>query len=189
MDTSRHISYPLGHETPRSPSPAGEAPPASHRVVAIRQTASVGSRQAGCVAEFCGPVAAGVPQVRSAWSETAPDAWTPGTPVSRTEAATGPRPSEEPAENRLFHGPLDAEPGAPRNRGALWHPLLAPQCVEDIDPPGVELSKAGEASPRKGREGNRPLEALPLAPYKKKPKDLAPTWSSSTKAASLWSRT
>lgn len=50
------------------------------------------------------------------------------------------------------------------------------------------MPEAGEASPGKGREGHRPLEAIPVAPYKKRPKGLGPIWLSWMRVGSCWFR-
>lgn len=89
---------------------------------------------------------------------------------------------------RLYHGPLDPKTRGASDRGAVWHPLPLQPHVAPPSRIGLEHPEAGQARPGTGREGHRPLEALRLAAYKKRPNSLGPTWSFSTKAAFFWPR-
>ena len=102
------------------------------------------------------------------------------------EANSGSDPGRGSVAKRLFHRSLDR---ASRGRGdrKTFRPPVSPEPhVEAADRPGVELSEASEAGAGTQRGGDCPLEAVRVAPYKKRPHNLGPIWSSSMKADSCW---
>src|SRR3972149_10801805 len=85
---------------------------------------------------------------------------------------------------RLFDGPMDVRANCAGDPQTLWGEVSPRSRLEDPAGFGLELSEAGAAGLRAQREG-RPAMAEPgLAPYKKKPIDSTPTWSSLTRAGS-----
>jgi len=90
---------------------------------------------------------------------------------------------------RVFHRPMDGASCGGGDRKTFWDPVPPQPHVETPGGIGVELPEAPEAGPGTGREGHRALEALPVAAYKKRPSDLEPIWSSSTRAGSCSSLT
>lgn len=86
----------------------------------------------------------------------------------------------------LFHGPVDDTPSGGGDRKAVRDRLPPQSSVANPERLGLELPEAPDSGAGKGRRGHRALEAVPVAPYKKRPKNLAPIWPSSMRAASCW---
>lgn len=95
------------------------------------------------------------------------------------EDSVGEVASEGPPGSRLSDRPMDLKAGSQSNRPRVWGSISPLPRLEAPDKPEVELSETRAPSVGKGRRRNCSLEALPLAPYKKKPKDLGPIWFSS----------
>lgn len=121
--------------------------------------------------------------------KTETGSWPPRLVIFPPKEIAGRPPVAESAEFRILHGRMDTEPGTPGNRAEIRGALHFGQYLENIDRIGLELPEACEAGAGEGRKGHRPLETLSMAAYKKKPKDLVPTWSFLTKAGSFWCRT
>jgi len=175
----------MGHETSWIPRGTGEAPSARDRVAEGRQNDSVGgSAFSRSIQELRFPM---VPRVPEGWVQGPSFKGDPGTSAQAvSDRATQPigDSSVRSAGLRVSDRPLDLETNCPNHSQALWRPVSPQSCVAVASENGMELPEARTPGFAKEREGDRPLEGLPMAPYKKRPKDLGPIWSSSMSLAS-----
>jgi len=182
--------YNIGHETPWMPRGTGKAPSTRNRVTEKKQDDSF-SRCAfgGSVKELCFPMVPRVPEGRVQGPSFKGDSRTSSQAVSNREKQIGGSTLVGSAGRRISDRPLDFETDRPNHPQTLWH-LVSPQsCVAVASGDGMELSETRAPCFAKKRERDCPLESLPVAPYKKKPKDLGPVWSSSMSLASCSSQT
>jgi hypothetical protein len=185
MELSKLFCYNMGHETPWIPRGTGEAPATRNRVAEGRQHDPVGrSTLSGSIQELRFPM---VPRVPEGWVQGPSFKGDPGTSAqavsSRATHLIG-DPSVRSTGRRVSDRPLDFETDCSNHSQALWGPVSPQSCVAVASENGVELPEAGTPGIAKERERDRPLEGLPMAPYKKRPKDLGPIWCSSMSLAS-----
>ena len=90
---------------------------------------------------------------------------------------------------RILHGSVDPGPDRGGDPAAPWSELSPLPYLEAPSGPGLVLPEAQVQGPREERGRHRALETVSVAAYKKKPNDLGPISSSSTKAGSSSSRT
>jgi len=103
---------------------------------------------------------------------------TPGRPPrlskSREEPIGKVAPEGSPGR-RLSDRPMDLEPDSQSDRPGVWGSISPLPRLEASIKPGMELSETRASSLAKGRRRDCPLEALPLAPYKKNRKTWGPS--------------
>lgn len=177
--------YNMGHETPWIPRGTGKAPPTCHCVVERRQDDSF-SRGAfgGSIKKLRFPMVPRVPRGRLQGPSFKGDSRTSSQVISNREKGIGATTFVGSAGRRVSDIPLDLETDCPNHSQALWNPVSPQPCVADTSEDGMELPETRAPGFTKGRERDCPLEGLPVAPYKKKPKDLGPIWSSLMSLAS-----
>jgi hypothetical protein len=177
--------YNMGHETPWIPRGIGKAPSTSHCLAETRQDNPVGrSAYSGSVKELRFPMVPRGPGGRIQGPPFKDDSRTSSQALSQREGdpigvafvgSTGRRVSDR---------PLDLETDCPNHPQALWHPVSSESCMAVASGNGMELPETRAPGFTKERERDCALEGLPVAPYKKKPKDLGPIWSSLMNRAS-----
>ncbi len=169
----------MGHETPWIPRGTGEAPSSGHCLVEERQNKPVcGSPYSGSIKELRFSLVPTVPEGRLQGPSFEDD------PRAAPQAFS--KPKGKPNEATLVRStgcrvsdrPLDLETDCPNHSQAPWGPVSPQPCMEDPAGNGMELPETGASGFTKERARNRALEGLPMAPYKKKPKDLGPIWFS-----------
>lgn len=179
----------MGHETPRNIPTTGASAPTGYPDVEERQT-FVGSGSLGrCIQEFCFPL---VREVQEKWLEgTSPkgNSWTTSPAISIPEKESGKITSQRLSGLWIFNGPMDFGTHRSPHQTALPHFLSPQSCLALAGSHGLELSETGTARSPEKREGNRALETVCVAPYKKTPKSSKPTWFLSTRVASCSSLT
>jgi hypothetical protein len=110
------------------------------------------------------------------------------TASSLTQGAATPTERDSLARTRrpwILHRTLDLATDRAVDREGVRRALSHRPCLEvDVARIGMELSETGTSSDRARRGGNPTMEEDHVARDKKKPHDLGPIWSSSTKAAS-----
>ena len=176
----------MGHETPWPSGNVGEAQAESRRFAPVRQNLSGGGRRGRFLSKFGGAMASDLPEARKGGAPSSTNPRSPSAPVLPRKKTIGRDFTEGSAGSRLSDRPLDPEASGSGGREAVWDSLLDSQSVETDGGPGLELPEARNAGAGEGREGDFPLETLQVAPYKKRPKDLAPISHSSMKAGSCW---
>ena len=189
MEHYYFFRYTWGYETPRNLTATGEATPTGHPVVESRETSVGGGAGLKCLQELGLPVVRGLQKegARGASPQTDPR---PSTQVIQdSEATVDEASSGRPFGLRPSYGPVDLEADRSVDPGTVSYSLSPQPCLAVTSRHGVELPETGAPSPTTGRSGDRPLEAVPLAAYKKTLKDLAPIWSSSMNPVSCSSPT
>ena len=182
MENIFKILYTVGYETLWKPKATGEAAPARHRVAEKNEKSAGSVPENRMLCKFCFSLVERISEERfqSFGSETGVWEATKIKPATKTEADTvSPGRSDE---LRIYDRPLDSVPGDGNDRRPFWYFLSSESPVEVPAGDRMELSETGEESTGTGREGNRALEKDHVAVYKKKPKNLEPTWCSSMKA-------
>jgi hypothetical protein len=185
MELFKLFCYNMGHETPRIPRGTGEAPSARGRVAEGRQDDPVGgSAFSRSIQELRFPMVPGVPGGRVQGSSFKGDPGTSAQAVSNRARQPIENPSVRSAGCRIPDRPLDLEAYCPNHSQALWRSVSPQSCMAVASGNELELSEARTPGVAEEGERDRPLEGLPMAPYKKRPKDLGPIWSSSMSLAS-----
>ncbi len=173
----------MGHETPWNRSAAGKAAPTGHPAV------KSGQESVGCGTgskRFCELSLSLVPDVpNKGLAGTVPPTHSGKTTqtLQVPKEKTGKGALKGTPNRWIPHGSMDLKTGSRGDRATVWHSLSPLPCLETSSKPGLELPETGAPGFAKGRRADRPLEALPLAPYKKTPKGLGPIWSSSMSPA------
>lgn len=171
--------YNMGHETPWIPRGTGEAPSTGYCLVEGRQDKSVRrSPYCGSSKELRFSMVPRVPEGRLQGPSFKDDPRASSQALSKREGNPNRVTLVRPAGRRVSDKPLDLETDCPNHSQAHWDPVSPQPCVEDPSGNGMELPETRAPGFTKERERNRPLESLPVAPYKKKPKDLGPIWFS-----------
>lgn len=167
----------MGHETPWNRTATGEASPTSDPAAKSGQEA-VGRRTCvKCFCEFSVPMVSGVPRQGPSRPAAPAHAWTTTQALPVPEAQTGKAASEGTPRCRLSDGYVDAPASGRGDRETFRRWVSSLPCLETPGKSGLELPETGAPSVAKKRKTDRPLEALPLAPDKKNPKNLGPIWS------------
>jgi len=175
----------MGHETPWIPRGTGKAPPTCHRVIERGQNDSFSGGAFGrSIKKLRFPMVPGVPGGWVQGPSFKGDSRTSSEVISNREKGIGETPFVGSAGCRISDRPVDLETDCANHSQALWNPVSSQPCVAVTSEDGMELPEARAPGFTKGRERDCPLESLPVAPYKKKPKDLEPIWSSLMSLAS-----
>ena len=167
------------HETLWNRAAVGKATPAGHPAVKSGQK-SVGSGTGlKCICKLGVSLVSNIS--REGFRRAAPQAhpWASSQAVQVPEEPIGKVAPEGSPGRRLSDRPMDFEPDSQSDRPGVWGSISPLPRLEASIKLGMELSETRASSIAKERRRDCPLEALPLAPYKKKPKDLGPIWSSS----------
>lgn len=173
----------MGHETPWTTSTARNAKTAGHCFTAIRPDVSVGGCHIECVGELGGALDAGLPERRSEGTPTQTGFRAPAPVIARPETPVGAASGGGPAARRLHDQLMDVAADCQADPETFSDPLSPGPRVAGDTGVGMDVAEARAAGFRAGRGSHRTLEEIPLAPDKKKPTDLGPVSSFSTKAA------
>jgi len=184
MDIHCRICYLMGNETPWIPRAAPDAKGAGHRLASIRQDLSINSRDSEFLNKFGGALGSSSPR---GWLESTSAqacSWTSADAGAITKAPTVAVAGKGFPVRRIYDGPVDPAAHIQADRETFRHTLSSRARVAGDAGLGLDLSEAGAAGSRTGRESHRALEETRLAAFKKKPKNLGPISSFSTKADS-----
>ena len=184
MERFTDYCYNMGHETPWIARGTGKAPPARHRIAERRQGNSL-SRCAfgGGIKKLRIPMVPRVPDGRVQGPSSKNDSGPSAEAVSDRKGQTFGTPFVGSLGSRVSDRPLDLKAYCHNHPEALWGTVSPESCVALASGDGMELSETRASGLTKERERNRPLENLPLAAYKKTPKDVGPIWCSSMSRA------
>jgi hypothetical protein len=171
--------YNMGHETPWIARGTGKAPSTSHCLAERRQDKPLGrGAYSGSIKKLRFSMVPGVPEGRLQGSSFKDDPRAASEALSEQEGNPNRVTLIRPAGRRVSDRPLDLETDCPDHSQAPWHPVSSQPCVEDPAEDGLELPETRAPGFTKERKRDCALEGLPMAPYKKKPKDLGPIWFS-----------
>jgi len=179
------LCYSTGYETPWIPRGTGEAPSTRNRVTERKQDNPF-SRGAfdGSIKKLRFPMVPRVPRGRVQGPSFKGDSRTSSEVVSKGEKEISGTTFVRSAGCRVSNRPLDLETDCPNHPQAPWHPVSSESRMAAASGNGMELPETRAPGFTKERERDCTLEGLPVAPYKKKPKDLGPIWSSLMNRAS-----
>lgn len=174
----------MGHETPWNSAAVGGAAPARHKVA--EEGPAVVHRCPGpeFIREQRIPLVAGFPEERRQWAAARPRFGASPKADASAETKADAYSLAQCLGRRLRHGPLDPGPDRGSDQAALRGGLSPLPHLEALAWAGLVLPEARDQGAGERRRIHRALEALPVAAYKKKPKDLGPISSSSTRAGS-----
>ena len=185
MEQLSFFCYTMGHETPWDPRGTGKASSTRDRDRERRQDDSfIHCAFGGSIQKLRFPM---VPRVPTGWfrgPSFKSDSRTSSEAFSKGEKAIRETPFVWSAECRVSNRPLDLGTNCSNHPQAIWYPLSPPSCVAGASRDGMELPETRAARFAKERERDCAVESLSVAPYKKKPKELGPGWSSSMNLAS-----
>jgi hypothetical protein len=178
MEHLHYFCYNMGHETPWIPGGAGEAPSTGHRVAERRQGHSFScSAFGGSIQELRFSMVSRLPRGRVQGPSFEGDPGTASQVIMDRETRVSGAAFGGPSGRRLSDRSLDLEAGRSNHLQALSHPVSPESCVAVASGDGMELSETRAPGVTKGRQRDCPLEGLPVAAYKKRPKDVGPIWS------------
>ena len=180
----------MGHETPWIARGTGKAPSTSHCLAERRQDKPLGrGAYSGSIKKLRFSMVPGVPEGRLQGSSFKDDPRAASEALSEQEGNPNRVTLIRPAGRRVSDRPLDLETDCSNHPQAIWRPVSPQPCVAVAPGDGMELPETRATGLAKERKRDRPLEGLPVAPYKKRPKDLGAIWSSSMSLASCSSLT
>jgi hypothetical protein len=189
MEIFCQLEYNKGHETPWEPRAAGKAASGGCSFVKDGQEPASHSTRFKCFCKFRVPVASGLPGERGWRTEAPADTRTSPQVDPRSKKAACSGAFKWPSGCRVSDRFMDLKPGSENDRPTVRRSISSESRVEASREPGVELSETRAASLTEKRRGDRALEAVSLAPYKKTPTDVGPIWFSSMNRASCSFRT
>ncbi len=184
MDIHCRICYLVGHETPRKFRAAPNAKEAGHRPASVWQNLPINSRDPECFNKFGGALGSSPSQ---GWPESAPaqaGSWASTDAGAATEAPPVTVAGKGFPVRRLYDRPVDPAAYSQADQEIFRDTLSSRPCVAGDAGLGLDLSDTGAAGSATRRESHRALEETRLAASKKKPENLGPISSSSTKADS-----
>jgi len=181
--------YARGHATPGNPSTVRSAKTSSDGAAAGWQDVPVCGRHAKRFDKFGGALGAGLPP----WRGSSPAAQTgtrpPTTDVQGTKTQAPRTVGAWSWRSRVHHGTMDSAAYCQADRETFRDSLSRRSCVASDDGFKMDVAEAGAPGHAEKRASHRTLEEAGVAGVKKKPEDLGPISSSSTKAASSSSLT
>src|SRR3989338_528167 len=184
MEILIQFSYPMGHETPWNTATVGDATFVCRKVVEEGAAPVHRCPGRGLLREQRLPVVAVFPKKGREWIAARSGHRTPPEADPGTEAKADAYSLAQCLGRRIRHGPLDPGTNRGGNPAALWGGLSPLPRLEAVARAGLVLPEARDQGAGERRGSDRALEALPVAAYKKKPKDLGAISSFSTRAGS-----
>lgn len=175
----------MGHETPWNNATVGGAAPTCHKVVEGGPILIRRCPEPELIREQRLPLVAGFSGERHEWIAACPGFRTSSKADPGPEAKADAYPFTQCLGRRIRHGLVDTGPNRKCDSAALRSALSPLPHLEAVARSGLVLPEARNPGTGERRRSHRALEALPVAAYKKKPKDLGPISSFSTRAASL----
>lgn len=176
MDTIAKICYPIGHETLWDIQATGKEKASSDRLAEGGKQLSLHRRKTEIFFEFGGTLVPSLSEKGDKRASTQANAWTSTRIIAVAEAETAANSGERTPGRRSLHRSVDAKEDCQGNRKAFRGALSPGSCMVVDDGAGVELPEARAQSAGERRSGHCSLEEDHLATYKKKPKNLKPTW-------------
>lgn len=189
MDIHSTIVYDRGHATPGNPSTVRSAKTSSGRAAGGWQDVPVCSRHAERFDKFGGALGARVSPRRGSSPAAQTDTRPPTTDVQGTKTQAPRTVGAWSWRSRLHHGTMDSAAYCQADPETFRDSLSRRSCVAGDDGFKLDMAEAGAPGHAEKRASHRTMEAAGVAGVKKKPEDLGPISSSSTKAASSSSLT
>ena len=168
--------YNTMHETLWNRTAVGKAAPAGHPAVKSGQESVGSSTSLKCIGKLSVSLVPDIPREGFTGATPPTHSRTSTQAVEVTEESIGEGAPEGTPGRWLSDRLMDLKAGCQSDRPRVWGSISS---LPRLEAPGrhrLELSETRASSLAKGRRRNCPLEALPLASYKKKPKNLGPIW-------------
>ena len=183
------MGYTMWHETPRNRPATGAASPTGHPAAKGRHESVGRGPCRECVRKLRVPMVSGIPKEGIAGTPPSTNPRPSAQALHIAEEATGDVALEGLPVGGVSDRSVDLKARRRDDPPAFRRGLPSLPCLETPGKPGVELPEAGAPGPATGRSRDRPLEALPMAAYKKTHKNVEPIWSSWMNPASCSSPT
>ncbi len=183
MENSSQLDYTILHETLRNRTAVGEAAPAGHPTAKGGQESVGSGSRGGFIGKLGISLAAYVSREGFPRARSQAHPWASSEAVNSHEESLGQASPEGSRGCRLQDRLMDVAAHSHPDPAAVWRALSPLPRVEAPGQPGMELSETGAPGIATGRRRDCPLEALPLAAYKKTRKNVGPIWSSSMNPA------
>jgi hypothetical protein len=164
------------HETSRNRQSAGKAAPTSNPAVKYGQEPVGSSTFCKLFCKFRTPMVSNIPVRRTGGFTTSAHSWA-STKAYRDAAGQACRDVDERSSFcRLPDGPVDITACSRSDRPSIRHSVSSFPRLEASGKYGMELPETGTARPSTGRRENCPLEAVPMAAYKKTLRNSGHIW-------------
>lgn len=171
------------HETSGNRATTGKASPTGNPVVKSGQEPVGSGKCLKLFRKFGVPLVSDLSNTGAERVATSTNAWQTAQTYQIAKEQADQAAAERSFGRRLSDGYVDLATCIRNNRGSIRHSVPSLSCLETSRQYGVELPEAGATSPATGRRENSPLEAIPLAAYKKTRHNMGPIWYFLTKAA------
>lgn len=183
MENILHPCYTMVHETSGNRATTGKASPTSNPVVKSGQEPVGSSNRRKLFCEFGVSMVSVVSKTGAERAATPTNTWPTAQTYQIAKRQAGQAAAERPFGCWLSDRYVDLTTCGRNNRGSIRHSIPSIPCLETPRQYGVELPEAGTTSPTTGRRENSPLEAIPMASYKKTRLNVEPIWYFLMKAA------
>lgn len=176
MERNLILCYNGEHETPWHPNRAGKAAPTRHPIIEKGKNKPFGHCPvARGIQKLRLPMVSGLSGERIQGAEIQDGSRASAKVATRAKRETKPALAGRSINLRISDRPVDFAAGCADNSEELWGPIPPQPCLEIAFGNGVELPETGTPGFGEKGRGDRPLEAVSLAAYKKTRKNLAPT--------------
>lgn len=178
-----HPCYTMIHETSGNRATAGKASPTGNPVVKSGQEPVGSGKCHKLFREFGVSMVSDISKTGAERVATPTNAWPTAQTYQIAKRQADQAVAERPFSRRLSDRYVDLTTCGRSNRGSIRHSVPSIPCLETPRQYEVELPETGTTSPTTGRRENSPLEALPIASYKKTRHNVGPIWYFLMKAA------
>lgn len=183
MENSISLCYSLWHETHRNRATVGNAASAGNPIVKSGQESAGSSSCSKFFRKFGVSMVSSISKRGTERIEVPTHSRPSAQAYQGTEEQACKGASERIPRRWVSDGSLDAQTCGQSDRPSVRYPVSSIPCLETSGKSGMELSEAGTSRSSARRKGNRPLEAVPMASYKKTRQNMEPIWYFLTKAA------
>lgn len=183
MEINPYICYNSQHETFRNRTTAGKAASAGNPAVKSGQKSAGSSSCSKLFRKFCLPLVSDISKKGAGRVEAQTDARPTPQAYQHTKKQARKSVAERSAISGLSNRHVDASACGRSDQSSVRHTVSSIPCLETSWQFGMELPETGTPRPAARRRKNHPLEALPMASYKKTRQNVVPTWSFLMKAA------
>lgn len=183
MENIVHICYNSRHETFRNRTTAGKAASAGNPAVKSGQESAGSSSCSKLFRKFCLPMVSNISKKGAGRIEVPTHSRPSAQAYQGAERQARKSVTERSPSRWLSNGHVDAPACGRSDRPSVRYTVSSIPCLEASGQSGMELPETGAPRSAARRRKNHPLEAVPMASYKKTRQNVEPIWRFLMKAA------